>query len=62
MGELREAFGRFAGLLRAQGLRPNDRVVFLANNSIEHLLCYFGVMAAGALHDARDPDLVAAHG
>jgi long-chain acyl-CoA synthetase len=47
-GELREAIGRFAGFLRAQGLRPNDRVVLLANNSIEHLLCYFGVMAAGA--------------
>ena len=26
----------------------NDRVALLANNSIEHLLCYFGVMAYGA--------------
>ncbi|HEY6254363.1 MAG TPA: class I adenylate-forming enzyme family protein [Xanthobacteraceae bacterium] len=47
-GELREAVGRFATFLRAQGLRPNDRVALLANNSIEHLICYFGVMAAGA--------------
>jgi long-chain acyl-CoA synthetase len=46
-GELRQAVGRFATFLRAQGLRPNDRVALLANNSIEHLLCYLGVMAAG---------------
>ena len=31
-----------------RGLGRNDRVALLANNSIEHLLCYFGVMAAGA--------------
>ncbi len=47
-GQLRETVGRFAALLRARGLGPNDRVALLANNSIEHLLCYFGVMAAGA--------------
>jgi acyl-coenzyme A synthetase/AMP-(fatty) acid ligase len=47
-GELHETVGRFATFLRAQGLGPNDRVALLANNSIEHLLCYFGVMAAGA--------------
>jgi acyl-coenzyme A synthetase/AMP-(fatty) acid ligase len=27
---------------------PNDRIALLADNSIEQLLCYFGVMAAGA--------------
>jgi acyl-coenzyme A synthetase/AMP-(fatty) acid ligase len=47
-GELRETIGRFAEFLRRRGLGPNDRVALLANNSIEHLLCYFGVMAAGA--------------
>jgi long-chain acyl-CoA synthetase len=46
-GELREITGRFATLLRERGLGPNDRVALLSNNSIEHLLCYFGVMAAG---------------
>ena len=35
-------------LLRERGLGPNDRVALLANNSIEQLLCYFGVMASGA--------------
>jgi acyl-coenzyme A synthetase/AMP-(fatty) acid ligase len=47
-GQLREAAGRFATFLRERGIGPNDRVALLANNSIEHLLCYFGVMAAGA--------------
>jgi acyl-coenzyme A synthetase/AMP-(fatty) acid ligase len=47
-GELRDAVGRLAALLRARGIGRNDRVALLANNSIEHLVCYFGVMAAGA--------------
>jgi len=47
-GALREACGRFAALLRGRGIGPNDRVALLANNSIEQLLAYFGVMAAGA--------------
>ena len=47
-GQLRDIVGRFATFLRARGLGPNDRVALLANNSIEHLLCYFGVMAHGA--------------
>src|SRR5262245_58488834 len=46
--ELDEAAGRIAAFLRGRGLRSNDRVALLANNSIEHLLCYFGVMAYGA--------------
>ena len=45
---LHDFTGRFATLLRRRGLGRNDRVALLANNSIEHLLCYFGVMAAGA--------------
>ncbi len=47
-GELHETVGRFASLLRRHGFGANDRIALLANNSIEHLLCYFGVMAAGA--------------
>jgi len=46
--ELHELTSRIAALLRARGLGRNDRVALLANNSIEHLLCYFGVMAYGA--------------
>src|SRR5208282_1918478 len=47
-GELRESVGRFATFLRQRGLGTNDRIALLADNSIEQLLCYFGVMAAGA--------------
>jgi long-chain acyl-CoA synthetase len=47
-GELRDAVGRLAAFLRTRGIGRNDRVALLANNAIEHLVCYFGVMAAGA--------------
>ena len=47
-GQLRDITGRFATFLRQRDLGPNDRVALLSNNSIEHLLCYFGVMAYGA--------------
>jgi acyl-coenzyme A synthetase/AMP-(fatty) acid ligase len=47
-GKLRETTARIATLLSAHGLKRNDRVALLSNNSIEHLLCYFGTMAYGA--------------
>ena len=46
--ELDDVTRRIATLLNDRGLGANDRVALLANNSIEHLLCYFGVMAYGA--------------
>ncbi|MCC6776795.1 MAG: AMP-binding protein [Hyphomicrobiales bacterium] len=46
--ELAETAARIAAFLAARGLGRNDRVALLANNSVEHLLCYFGVMAYGA--------------
>ena len=46
--ELQTATGRIAAFLRDRGIGTNDRVALLANNSIEHLLCYFGVMSYGA--------------
>ena len=47
-GQLRDLTQRVGACLRAHGLGRNDRVALLANNSIEHLACYFGVMACGA--------------
>jgi acyl-CoA synthetase (AMP-forming)/AMP-acid ligase II len=44
----RDFAGRFAAWLTRRGIGPNNRVALLADNSIEQLLCYFGVMAAGA--------------
>ena len=46
--QLRLLTRRIAAFLHARGIRTNDRVALLANNSIEHLACYFGVMAYGA--------------
>src|SRR5260370_4968280 len=45
---LRESCGRFATLVAQGGIGANDRVALLADNAIEQLLCYFGVLAAGA--------------
>src|SRR5262249_54086540 len=45
---LRTIIGRFATFRAGRGIGPNDRVALLADNCIEQLLCYFGVMAAGA--------------
>src|SRR5215213_8417391 len=47
-GQLRDVTSRIATVLRARGITARDRVALLANNSIEHLLCYFGVMSYGA--------------
>src|SRR5215211_4150508 len=45
---LQEATRRIAAFLGDHGIGADDRVALLANNSVEHLLCYFGVMAYGA--------------
>jgi long-chain acyl-CoA synthetase len=47
-GQLHEDNRRIASVLRARGIGRNDRVALLADNSVEHLACYFGVMAYGA--------------
>jgi len=47
-GELRQLTRRVATFLRGRGVRANDRIALLSANSIEHLACYFGVMAYGA--------------
>jgi acyl-CoA synthetase (AMP-forming)/AMP-acid ligase II len=47
-GELQEFVRRMATFLRDRGIGTNDRLALLADNSIEHLLCYLGVMAYGA--------------
>src|SRR5215510_11674499 len=39
---------QLAGFLRARRIGRNDRVVLLADNSVEHLACYLGVLAYGA--------------
>lgn len=47
-GALAPLAARIAGHLAGRGIGANDRVVLLANNSLEHLAVYTGVLAAGA--------------
>src|SRR3974390_2649956 len=47
-GQLQELTGVIGGFLGERGIQANDRIALLAENSIEHLLCYVGVMAYGA--------------
>jgi acyl-coenzyme A synthetase/AMP-(fatty) acid ligase len=46
--QFRDLTRRIATYLRGQGIGVNDRVALLSDNSIEHLVCYFGVIAYGA--------------
>ncbi len=45
---LAETAARITAHLGARGIGADDRVVLLANNSLEHLAVYVGVLAAGA--------------
>jgi acyl-coenzyme A synthetase/AMP-(fatty) acid ligase len=47
-GELQDTIRRIATFLRSQNIGTNNRVALLADNSLEHLLCYLGVIAYGA--------------
>lgn len=47
-GEMYRLANRIAHFLRGRGLRANDRVALLSNNSLEHLVAYIGAMAYGA--------------
>lgn len=47
-GQLQRTTALIAGDLASRGIGIGDRVALLANNSIEHLLVYLGVLAAGA--------------
>jgi acyl-coenzyme A synthetase/AMP-(fatty) acid ligase len=47
-GQLRETTRQIAAYLSAKGIGAGDRIALLSNNSIEHLLVYFGVLAYGA--------------
>jgi len=47
-GQLQLLTRHIAAFLSERGIRTNDRIALLAGNSIEHLVCYIGVMAYGA--------------
>lgn len=45
---LHDACRRIAADLQARGIGANDRVALLSDNSVEHIVTYFGVMYASA--------------
>jgi acyl-coenzyme A synthetase/AMP-(fatty) acid ligase len=47
-GEFRRLTRGIAAFLKGQGIGTGDRIALLAENSIEHVACYIGVMAYGA--------------
>jgi long-chain acyl-CoA synthetase len=58
--ELDAAAGAFAGWLRRAGLAPGDRVLLLLENSLEYVVAYFGLLAAGAVVVPLSPESPAA--
>jgi long-chain acyl-CoA synthetase len=47
-GDLRRLVRGIAAFLRGQGIATGERIALAADNSIEHVVCYLGVMAYGA--------------
>jgi long-chain acyl-CoA synthetase len=47
-GDLRRYVRGIAAFLRGQGIATGERIALAADNSIEHVVCYLGVMAYGA--------------
>ena len=55
-GELRDAVGRARAGLVAQGVGVGDRVVALAPNSTETLVCFLAAASLGAIWSSCSPD------
>src|SRR5690349_12466394 len=47
-GDALKVARRMARYLAARDFKPNDRVALLSENSLEHLMVYYGVMYYGA--------------
>ena len=54
-GELDESSDRFAGWLRARGLRPGDRVALFLENCPQFAIAYMGALKAGAVNVCLNP-------
>ncbi len=53
--ELGEAAARWAGLLRARGVRPGDRVAVLLPNGLDYIGALYGALSAGAIAVPLNP-------
>lgn len=58
-GDLNARALRFAAWLQNTGVMPGERVALLLPNSIEYVVCYLGILRAGAIVVALNPDSTA---
>lgn len=58
-GQLAFRAARLGGRLREEGLKRGDRVVLLSTNSADYVACYLGILAAGGVVVALNPDTTA---
>ncbi len=49
-GQLNRLTIRLGHLLRSMGIRANDRIAVMADNSLENLILYYGIQAYGATY------------
>ncbi|MGE0747045.1 MAG: class I adenylate-forming enzyme family protein [Rhodospirillales bacterium] len=59
--EMARACNQIAHFLAARGLKANDRVVVLTENSLENLILYYGVQNYGASYCTINVEINAAH-
>lgn len=55
-GELHQRALRFAAWLQKTGVMPGERVALLLPNSVEFVVCYLGILRAGAVVVALNPE------
>lgn len=55
--EVHDRAMRFAGLLRARGVRPEERVIVALRDGVDWVAAFFGVIAAGGVVVMVNPDL-----
>ncbi len=58
-GQLASRAARLGGRLREEGLKRGDRVALLSANSADYVACYLGILAAGGVVVALNPDTTA---
>lgn len=58
--ELYDGAVKIASILQGQGIRSGDRIVIALENSVEYIISYFGVLLAGGVTVAINPDIKAA--
>jgi benzoate-CoA ligase family protein len=56
-GQLHERAGRFADVLRGDGIRPGDRVIVSMDDGVDYVVSLFGILRAGGVVVMVNPHL-----